>query len=56
MHTRMQAVKQQRDIVFDSTLSWLPFALQTLEFIRDWANHHDYVQAHCSPVACPPHA
>ena len=24
----LQAVKEQRDIVFDSTLSWLPFAIQ----------------------------
>ena len=40
----LQAVKRQSDIVFDSTLSWLPFALQTLEFIRDWEHHHDYTQ------------
>jgi hypothetical protein len=24
----LQAVKEQHDIVFDSTLSWLPFAIQ----------------------------
>ena len=43
----LQAVKQQRDIVFDSTLSWLPFALQ----VR--ANPHRNPRPRPHPPASP---
>ena len=36
----LQAVKQQRDIVFDSTLSWLPFALQVRARPSPLTTHH----------------
>ena len=32
------AVNQQRDIVFDGTMTWAPFVEQTIAMVRDHAN------------------
>lgn len=31
----MRAVNQQRDIVFDGTMTWAPFVEQTIAMVRD---------------------
>eukprot|EP00192_Tetraselmis_astigmatica_P010115 CAMPEP_0117673816 /NCGR_PEP_ID=MMETSP0804-20121206/14687_1 /TAXON_ID=1074897 /ORGANISM="Tetraselmis astigmatica, Strain CCMP880" /LENGTH=811 /DNA_ID=CAMNT_0005482605 /DNA_START=99 /DNA_END=2534 /DNA_ORIENTATION=- len=36
----LNAVQQRRDIVFDGTMMWAPFVMQTVEMIRD--NMHNY--------------
>lgn len=36
----MEAVNQQRDIVFDGTMMWRPFVEQTIAMVRD--HQHRY--------------
>ncbi|GAB5035525.1 p-loop containing nucleoside triphosphate hydrolases superfamily protein [Nannochloropsis oceanica] len=36
----LSALKFRRDIIFDSTLAWAPFLMQTLDMVRD--NRHTY--------------
>jgi len=37
----VSAVAQRRDIIMDGTLSWIPFFLQTIQFIRDNSNIYE---------------
>ena len=34
------AVNQQRDVVFDGTMTWAPFVQQTIAMVRD--HRHNY--------------
>ena len=34
----LRAVNQQRDIVFDGTMTWAPFVEQTIAMVRDHEN------------------
>ena len=37
---RLNAVNQQKDVVFDGTMTWAPFVQQTIAMVRD--HRHNY--------------